>query len=412
MAPLFTILLPITRPPVFMPFAIETVQAQTISQFELFIVCDGAPPETVQCAEQYARNDSRIRVFPFEKGERHGELHRHAALQSASGPYIAAIEDDDLWFPNHLEAMQRLLDAFDFGNVLHAYVDGAGSVRLHPSDLGSAEFRESMLNERFNRIGETFCGYRLGAYRSLPVGWDPSPPGFWPDLHMWRKFLRAKDLKFGTRNEITAISLPSHLREMSTEARAAECRAWRARVADVREREAIAEAAWQSLVRVALPNDALEDLLAQAIGKRDGLGNELHLMTRSRDHWEVEASALSKQRDYLKEEADKLRESRDYWERDATEREKRRNALEEQGRTLRAERDRLEMEFGKLKLEADRLRDHCSALNRERERVIAERTQLEEMVLAIRSSTSWRATEPLRKLSESIRGLLKVPGNR
>src|SRR5438477_1043186 len=197
--PLFTILLAVHRPPVCLPFAIESVLAQTVESFELFVICDGAPAETVACAEEFADRDPRVRVFPLPKGERNGEAHWHNALQGAHGRYVAHIEDDDLWFPNHLEEMEKLLANVDFGHLIHSYVrpDDGGIVSIL-SDIGSEPYRQKFLDEMYNRFGFTFAGYRLDAYRRLPEGWSASPPGFWPDLWMWRKFFRISEFRFGT----------------------------------------------------------------------------------------------------------------------------------------------------------------------------------------------------------------------
>ena len=132
MPPLFTVLLPITRPPFMLPFAIESVLAQSVLEFELFIICDGAPPDTVACARDFARRDTRVKVFPFPKGQRHGEAHRHTVLEGAAGRYVAQIADDDLWFPDHLAELEILLSKSDFGNLLHVFLqpDGTGVVDI------------------------------------------------------------------------------------------------------------------------------------------------------------------------------------------------------------------------------------------------------------------------------------------
>src|SRR5947209_7445385 len=121
MTPRFTILLAVCRPPILLPFAIESVLSQTVKQFQLFVVCDGAPPQTIECAHEHARRDPRVKVFVFPKGERIGEAHWHEALMAASSPYVAHIEDDDLWFPNHLEELEKLLEATDFGHLMHVW---------------------------------------------------------------------------------------------------------------------------------------------------------------------------------------------------------------------------------------------------------------------------------------------------
>jgi glycosyltransferase involved in cell wall biosynthesis len=241
------------------------VLAQTVEEFELFVVCDGAPVETIDCAQEHARRDPRIKVFAFPKGERIGEAHLHNALMAASGRYVAHIEDDDLWFPTHLEELEKLLQIADFGHLMHVWVTPGGGIEMCPSDLAIPQFRQRMLDEKFNRFGFSVCGYRLDAYRGLPEGWAPSPKGLWPDLNMWRKFLRRGGLKFGTRMAITALILPGHVRRrMSLDERARECRKWLDRVLDEPERAKIIESAWRSMVRQELE---LERLLNWRISK-------------------------------------------------------------------------------------------------------------------------------------------------
>lgn len=248
--PRFTILLPVVRPPTMLPYAIETVLAQTLTAFELFIICDGAPEQTVVCAQSFAARDPRVRVFAFAKGEAAGQAHRHAALEQAKGRYIAHIADDDLWFPNHLVEMGKLLDKVDFGNVLNVYANVDGSFRILPSDLTRRKLRDRILNETFNVLGDTVTGYRLDAYRRLPEGWaPPKEPPFNPDVRMWRKFFSRDDITFGTRTAVTALIFESEKRHhMSIEARAQEIRDWFNRISIPAEREEIIAEIWRSFV--------------------------------------------------------------------------------------------------------------------------------------------------------------------
>lgn len=246
--PRFTVLLPVHRPPALLPFAIESVLAQRSRDFELFVICDGAPAETVACAREYARRDRRVRVFAFAKGERHGEAYRHAALQEARGRYVAHICDDDFWFPAHLDEMEKLLAVIDFGNLRHTQVDPRGEVRSLPGNLAAPEIRRAMLHEKFNFFSPTFAGYRLDAYRRLPEGWTPAPPDVWTDLYMWRKFLRRDDMSFATGDAITALHFPASARaHMALDQRAAENKAWFERARDPSQREMIIGEALRSL---------------------------------------------------------------------------------------------------------------------------------------------------------------------
>jgi glycosyltransferase involved in cell wall biosynthesis len=211
--PKFTILLPVVRPPILLPFAIESVQRQVCEDFELFVVCDGAPPETVAFAQEAAARDARIRVFSFAKGQRNGEEHRHTALQEARGRYVCHIGDDDLWFPDHLVQMERLLLEVEFGNVLQMMLDASGESLVLLADLADPIVQQRMLRKRWNFFGPTVAGYRMEPYRRLPVGWSPAPDEIWSDLAMWRKFLALTGCIAGTRFVVTSLKFPTSARE-------------------------------------------------------------------------------------------------------------------------------------------------------------------------------------------------------
>ncbi|MEM8694940.1 MAG: glycosyltransferase family 2 protein [Pseudomonadota bacterium] len=239
--PLFTILLPIHRPPDLLGLALHSVLAQREQSFEIFIVCDGAPDETAQEALRLASTDTRVHARVFPKGERHGELHRAEVIETESrGRYICHICDDDLWMPGFLTDMARLLDEVEFGNLLQVAVKPEGGFRIIGFDLGSPEVRARMVNTRWNFFGPSVCGYRRTAYERLSTGWSPAPDDLPTDLFMWRKFLRLDDTTFATRHEIGALSPRAPRRQHMTIAeRAAENRALLDRMGDTSRCDAL-----------------------------------------------------------------------------------------------------------------------------------------------------------------------------
>lgn len=211
-SPLFTVLLPVNRPPDLLRHAIRSVLAQSLGDFELIVLCDGAPAETVAAAKAFAADDPRVVVRAFEKGEAKGERWRHRLLSQARGRHCCQIGDDDIWFPNHLAEAATLLETADFGNLLFAGLDGQGMPMTYPGDLADPRCRRRLLEERFNFFGPTCAAYRLRAYRSLATGWEPPPEDVWSDLNMWRKFLRQTRLVCETRFAVTALCLPNDRR--------------------------------------------------------------------------------------------------------------------------------------------------------------------------------------------------------
>lgn len=265
-SPTFTILLPIHRPPIALPFAIATVLEQTRQDFELFVICDGAPAETAACAREFTARDSRIRAFVHPKGERNGELYRHQALQSARGKYVCQIADDDLWLPNHLDEMATLLGQVEFGNLLAVSTRPDGTRYCHYGDLARASHRQRMLESRRNFFGPTAAGYRLATYRRLPVGWSPAPTDIWSDLFMWRKFLSLPDIVCGTRFAVTSLHVAAYPRRtMSGEERAEENRRLLEEIRDPVRRDAFV----QDILRQVMLRAQLTDRFARRLAAID-----------------------------------------------------------------------------------------------------------------------------------------------
>jgi len=242
-APRFTVLMPVNRPPALLRHAVGSVQQQRRQDFELFIVCDGPPRETVAAADDLARADPRIRVFDFPKGERHGEAWRHLALLQARGALVAHISDDDLWLPEHLGEVEALLAEADFGNLPQLHATPDGGYWLLFGSLADPGQRHALAEGQRNFFGPTFAAYRLDAYRALPEGWAPAPPFVPTDLHMWGKFLARPGLRAATRYAFTALHFATpERREWPLERREREMADWARRIAQPGSAERIRQA--------------------------------------------------------------------------------------------------------------------------------------------------------------------------
>ena len=83
--------------------AVESIIAQTWSDWELLIVDDGSWDDTVSAAELLASRDSRIRVL---KNDHQGVCAaRNAGIAAATGDYVAFLDSDNTWLPTFLHDM-------------------------------------------------------------------------------------------------------------------------------------------------------------------------------------------------------------------------------------------------------------------------------------------------------------------
>jgi glycosyltransferase involved in cell wall biosynthesis len=159
--PAATVLIPTHCRPQSIRQSIASAQAQSLDDFELFVIGDGVEDSTRDTMAELAAADRRIRFFD---GPRKGEHNRHLALAEATGRFVAYLGDDDVWMEHHLKTLDRLLRKADFGHSLHVGVGAQGELSVLPADLAQPTFRGRMLNERFNRFDFTFAGHTLAAY--------------------------------------------------------------------------------------------------------------------------------------------------------------------------------------------------------------------------------------------------------
>ena len=86
---------------------IESVIAQTYTDWEMIIVDDGSKDNTAEIVRSYAEKDSRIILIQQQNGG--SSSARNNGLRHATGRYIALLDADDLWDSNFLEEMIRFM---------------------------------------------------------------------------------------------------------------------------------------------------------------------------------------------------------------------------------------------------------------------------------------------------------------
>ena len=206
--------------------SVRSALAQTVEDLEVFVVGDGVPDVTREVMGELTASDARVRFFDNPKGPRHGELHRHAALQEARGDIVCYLADDDLWLPGHLEELQRLLGEADFAHALPLWIDGDGEIHHLRIDLARPYWRELLLGGE-NRIPLSCGAHTLELYRRLPAGWRTTPDETFTDLYMWQQILAVPGSRAVSGTVPTVLHFPSSAREGWTEAqRLAELDAW------------------------------------------------------------------------------------------------------------------------------------------------------------------------------------------
>jgi glycosyltransferase involved in cell wall biosynthesis len=129
--PLVSVVIPAFNAGRFLGDAIESVLAQTLDEWELFVVDDGSEDGTLAVARSYAERDDRICALPL--GENRGiAVARNTGLAASTKDtrFVIFHDADDVWEPDALEqlaaAAQREADAVGAHGLVRV-IDAGGS---------------------------------------------------------------------------------------------------------------------------------------------------------------------------------------------------------------------------------------------------------------------------------------------
>lgn len=160
--------------------AMDSVLAQTWSDFELLIVDDASIDATPILCRRYM-TDSRVRVVRLEDNVGRAEV-RNAGMARARGEYLAMLDADDRCMPQRLARQVAFLDAHPAIDVLGTWshlIDDAGERRspkknqwrLTPDEVACwLLFRGIIHNPTIMARTDAMRGYRYD--RDFPVAED------------------------------------------------------------------------------------------------------------------------------------------------------------------------------------------------------------------------------------------------
>ena len=162
-----SVIMPIYNEEKYLSKAIDSILAQTYSEWELIIVNDASTDRSEEIAKSY--NDSRIRYFsyPENKGNPYAQ---NLGMKESKGEYILALAGDDVAYPNMLACQVEYLDkhpecihvqgAMDYidenGNVTHTKIESKykTDIEIRAYELygncvcgGASMFRRTAIDE-------------------------------------------------------------------------------------------------------------------------------------------------------------------------------------------------------------------------------------------------------------------------
>lgn len=135
--PLVSVVTPVYNGELYLRECIESVLAQTYSNWEYLILNNASTDDTLAIAEDYARHDSRIRVIDCDELlpiiANHNRAFRHISGESR---YCKVVSADDWIYPECLQKMVALAEAHPAIGIVGAYQLAGGKDIWYVRNVG------------------------------------------------------------------------------------------------------------------------------------------------------------------------------------------------------------------------------------------------------------------------------------
>jgi glycosyltransferase involved in cell wall biosynthesis len=118
--PLVSIITPVYNAANSLPETLESVCAQTLTDWEQILVDDGSTDNSREIVEAAVAKDPRFRLLRTPRNGGPAEA-RNMALAAARGRYVAFLDADDLWMPEKLAHCVEWMTTKGYAFIYHDY---------------------------------------------------------------------------------------------------------------------------------------------------------------------------------------------------------------------------------------------------------------------------------------------------
>jgi glycosyltransferase involved in cell wall biosynthesis len=187
--------------PQFISRAIESIQAQTLEDWELLVVQDGNNQALCELLRAWTARERRLRWFHREQGGNIADATNYA-LERARAPYVAILDDDDAWATS--DKLARQVEFLDRNPDYTAC--GGGVIVVDPDECEQLRYLKPESDASIRRVALVAnpMVHSTGMYRRDTLAglgnYDVSLKGF-QDWDVW--------LKLGLAGKL--YNFPDHL---------------------------------------------------------------------------------------------------------------------------------------------------------------------------------------------------------
>ncbi|MEG2021798.1 MAG: glycosyltransferase [Oscillospiraceae bacterium] len=162
--PEISIVVPIYKVEAYLDRCVQSIQNQTFTDLEIILVDDGSPDKCGDICDEYAKQDSRIKVLHKANGGLSSA--RNAGIEYATANYIMFLDSDDWMDLDTVEVLYKVL-------------------KQHDADIAECSFRNvysDTIVEETTCTGAIIEGTNIDALEGI-LDWNHFKPVAWNKLY-------------------------------------------------------------------------------------------------------------------------------------------------------------------------------------------------------------------------------------
>ncbi len=181
---------------------IESIKAQTYTNWELLITDDCSTDETWEVIQEYVQKDKRIKAFRLDQNSGAGKA-RNNSIKHALGAYLTFIDADDLWETDFIEKSLHYSKELNADFVFSSY--------YRTNETFDVKYSSFIVPKRvsYNDVLKTCPISCLTAFINI----DKLGKKYMPDLKkrqdaaLWLSYLKDIDFAYGIKEPLATYRM-------------------------------------------------------------------------------------------------------------------------------------------------------------------------------------------------------------
>ncbi len=127
--PFFSVIIPVYNKELHIERALKSVLNQSFQNFEVVVVCDPSTDASNEIVQKY--QSETVRIYHRQEPGPGGYAARNLGIQESKGEWLAFLDADDEWLPDHLQKVHDSVMQYPHISVISCGWNNIGDKKTH-----------------------------------------------------------------------------------------------------------------------------------------------------------------------------------------------------------------------------------------------------------------------------------------